>query len=76
MNGEELGVRVARLEERMRDLEERTERVSTAIGSMDKRLTESINTIGNRQWYVLLGMVANIAGMAATIISVFLARGS
>jgi len=59
MTNEEIDVRVARLEERMSDLEDRFNRLSLLIQGID-----------NRQWYILLALVGNIAGMAGTFIAV------
>lgn len=61
MTNEEISIRVARLEERMSDLEGRLQRQSMLL-----------KDISDRQFYVLLGIIANLAGMAGTFVAVML----
>lgn len=59
MTNEEVNVRVARLEERMSDLENRLECQSLLL-----------KEISSRQFYVLLGIIANLAGMTGTFVAI------
>lgn len=65
MTIEPMEVRVARLEERMSDIEERLERMSQLMWNMDKRL-----------WTVIWLMLANLCGMAGTMLTLFRFHGA